>query len=118
MKKLADISAFEGLQGQSPNTVSDMAVFNFEMPIWIEDWEDFKRFILGVSPGDWTARRFDVIDELGDEATSALFSSLEALYERRKKGDEWSDVLNRKAQYIDTVIRDLEYYYSPEREKE
>ena len=110
MKKLADISAFESLSGCSP--VSDCSVLNvFTVPVEIEDWDDFKKFILANAPGDWKARRFEVIDALPYQAREDFFEYLNELYNSAGKLNEWYGPLERFKRDMDAYITELDQEY-------
>lgn len=112
MKKLADISAFESLGGAS---TSDFSVFNvFTVPVEIEDWDDFKKFILATAPGDWKARRFEVIDALPYQAREDFFEYLNELYNSTGKINEWYGPLERFQRDIDAYISELNQEYGDE----
>ena len=115
MKKLADISAFERLGGSGG--VSDVSVFNFQVSVDIDDWELWREFIEYAAPGDWQARRFDIIDELPIEAQEEFFSFLEDLYDGNE-GVEWYEPLNQYMEAIENTIGSLEEEYNGEEEEE
>lgn len=76
MKKLADISAFERLQGQSPNTVSDMAVFNT-----MENAERFVKSCDGLVDGLRELIKVDLEDTLGIDTFKPSYTHTDFIYD-------------------------------------
>lgn len=105
MKKLADISAFEGLGDN--NAASDISVFNTMVTVEVSEWYSLRDFLRSYDEVMWRSYGFDEVDDTGDEdKKDKMFEAFEEICDSNP-GTDITELLSEYGEYLSNVSEEL-----------